>query len=165
MNSIGDAPAAEPSSGSCDTGSTVANASGQQVPQCTLRAAIQTVNALDNETPITFDIPSCDTPSIGVGSVLPAITAAGTVVDGTSESGDLVTIDGTGLAGKGDCLNVAAGEVTVQGMDLINCPTAIELQAPGGDKVQGNLIGVEADGTTPTQGVSVCRWIVALPAI
>jgi CSLREA domain-containing protein len=154
VNSTGDAAASDPSSGSCDTGSTVANAQGAQVPQCTLRAAIQTVNSLGNETPITFEIPtsSSSTPSITPGSALPAITAAGTVLDGTSESGDLVTIDGTGLGGKGDCLNVNAADVTVQGIDLNNCSTGVELQAPGNDKVQQDLIGVKADGSTPVRG-------------
>jgi CSLREA domain-containing protein len=154
VTSTGDAPAADPTSGSCDTGATVADAQGQQVPECTLRAAIQTVNALNDQTAITFEIPSSGTPSVTPASALPVITAAGTVVDGTTQAGGLVTIDGSGLGAKGDCLNVAGAKVTVQGLDLINCPTGIELQAPGSDEVQQDLIGLKSDGSTAAGGVT-----------
>jgi CSLREA domain-containing protein len=152
VNSTADAPAADPSSGSCDTGNTVANAQGSLVPQCTLRAAIQTVNALNNQTAVTFDIPSSTTPAITPASGLPTVTAAGTVIDGTSQTGGQVTVDG-GSAGKGvDCLNLAASGVTVKGVDLINCPAGVELQAPGNDKLQSDLIGLKTDGKTAASG-------------
>jgi hypothetical protein len=43
---------------------------------------------------------------------------------------------------------VTATQVTVQGIDIANCGTGIELGAPGGDRVQDDNIGVDLDGQT-----------------
>ena len=153
VNSTGDAPASSATSGSCDTGSKVLDATGASQPECTLRAAIQAVNAL-GKGQITFDIPGSALGPIKPASALPALTASGALIDGTTETGGLVTIDGGKLGKSGDCVNVAASGVTVKGLDLANCPTGIELQPPGDDKVQGDLIGFGADGVTAAHGVN-----------
>jgi hypothetical protein len=153
VTSSGDAPAANPLSGSCDTGQTVANALGQQVPECTLRAAIQTVNAIGTSgQQITFDIPQHNLAAIALTSALPAITAAGTTVDATTEAGGSIGLDGTKLGGAGSCLIARAAGIVIRGFDLANCPTGVELAAPGQDKVQGDVIGLAADGTTAAPG-------------
>jgi CSLREA domain-containing protein len=156
VTSTGDAPAANPSSGSCDTGHTVANALGQQVPECTLRAAIQTVNAIGTSgQQITFDIPGTAPGAIQLGSLLPVVTAAGTEIDGVSQPSGPVQILGPGESsaapsGAAGCLDVQAADVLIEGLDLGNCQVGIELQSPGQDEVQDDMIGLALDGETPT---------------
>jgi hypothetical protein len=148
VNSTGDAAAANPSGGSCDTGRTI-SASGQQVPECTLRAAIQAVSSGQaTTTQITFDFPPGVSGPIKLLSPLPSLTAAGAAIDGPE-----VEIDGTGLAAKGDCITVQAPEVSITGLDLVNCPNGIDLGPPGLDKVQGVVIGLDPSGT-PAAGHS-----------
>jgi CSLREA domain-containing protein len=155
VTSTGDAGAADPSSGSCDTGQSVADATGAQVPECTLRAAIQAVNAIGTGAQqITFDIPPSALTPIGLNSPLPAITAPGTIVDGTTEGGGSVGLDGTKLGGTGSCLTAQAAGIVIRGFDLANCPTGVELAAPGQDKVQGDVIGLAADGATAAPGTT-----------
>jgi hypothetical protein len=155
VTSTRDAAAADPSSGSCDTGQTVADATGAQVPECTLRAAIQTVNALGKSgQQITFNIPPASLAPIALAAALPAITAPGTTVDATTEAGGSVAIDGTKLAGTGSCLTAQATGIVVRGFDLANCPTGVELAAPGQDKVQGDVIGLGTDGVTKVTGIN-----------
>ena len=78
VNSTGDGAAINPSVRGCNTGNTVAGSGGQQVPECTLRAAIQTENAGNASTKtITFDIPGTAPGAIKLGSLLPLSTAAG----------------------------------------------------------------------------------------
>ena len=103
VNSTGDASDATPGDETCDTGST--NSEGD--PECTLRAAIEELNAIGGGD-ITFTIPVSDAGhsagvwTIAPGSDLPAIT--GTVdLDATTQTGwaawsPVVAIDGTGLA-------------------------------------------------------------------
>lgn len=161
VTSTGDSAASDPSSGSCDTGRTVADSTGAQVPECTLRAAIQAVNAIGRSSQkITFDIPSSALAAIKLNSALPAITAAGTTVDGTTESGGSIDLDGTKLAGTGSCLTAQASGVVLRGLRLANCPTGIELAAPGSDKVVGDVVGLAADGATAASG----RYGVAVDA-
>jgi CSLREA domain-containing protein len=156
VTSTGDAPAANPSSGSCDTGHTVANALGQPVPECTLRAAIQIVNAIGTSgQQITFDIPGTAPGAIQLGSLLPAVTAAGTEIDGASQPSGPVQILGPGESsaapsGAAGCLDVQASDVLIEGFDLGNCQVGIELQSPGQDEVQDDMIGLALDGETPT---------------
>ncbi len=153
VTSTRDVAAADPSSGSCDTGQTVADATGAQVPECTLRAAIQTVNALGKSgQQITFDIPQGSLAPIALASPLPAITAPGTTVDATTEAGGTVAVDGTKLAGNGTCVTAQAAGIVIRGFDLANCPIGVELAAPGQDKVQGDVIGLGSDGATRAPG-------------
>lgn len=153
VTSTGDAGAADPKSGSCDTGQTVPDATGAQVPECTLRAAIQAVNSGQaTTTNITFDIPAAPQGPIKLSSALPALTGTNAVIDGTTEPRGTVSVDGTGLAGKGNCITVQAGGVTVRGLDLANCPTGIDLGAPGLDKVQDDVIGLDSSGA-PAHGL------------
>ena len=84
VNSTGDAPAATPASGNCDTGHTVANSSATQVPECTLRAAIEAANAMNDGEAITFDLPPGVTPTISPSTPLDDLTAAGTTIDAST---------------------------------------------------------------------------------
>ena len=59
VNSTGDAPDSEPEDCECNTGNTIADGD----PECTLRAAIQTANACNDEIQVVFDIPDVE----GVG--------------------------------------------------------------------------------------------------
>jgi hypothetical protein len=155
VTSTRDAAAADPSSGSCDTGQTVADATGAQVPECTLRAAIQAVNALGKSSQqITFNIPPVGLAPVALASPLPAIIAPGTTVDATTEAGGSIAVDGTKLAGKGSCLTAQTTGIIIGGFDLQNCPIGVELAAPGQDKVQGDVIGLGSDGVTKATGVT-----------
>lgn len=65
---------------------------------CTLREAMENANLMTNAT-VTFDIPDCSSDCvINLQSTLPAITAVGTVIDGTTEpdydSEPVVIVDG-----------------------------------------------------------------------
>jgi CSLREA domain-containing protein len=152
VNSTGDAAAADPSSGSCYTGQTVADATDAQVPECTLRAAIQAVNALGTSgQQVTFNIPAAVLGPIKLGSNLPPITAAGTVIDGSSETAGKVQVLGTGAAtgtptGAAGCLDVQATSVVISDLFIGACQVGIELQAPGTDSVTGDVIGLDTDG-------------------
>ena len=87
VNSTGDAPAATPASGNGDTGHTVANSSATQVPECTLRAAIEAANAMNDGEAITFDLPPGVTPTISPSTPLDDLTAAGTTIDASTVAG------------------------------------------------------------------------------
>jgi hypothetical protein len=168
VNSTGDGGAINPSVRGCNTGNTVTGSGGAQVPQCTLRAAIETENAGNASTKtITFDIPGTAPGAIKLGSLLPPLTEAGTVIDGGSQPSGRVQILGPGESsaaptGAAGCLDVQAADVTIEGLDLGNCQVGIELQTPGKDAVYDNLIGVAVDGETKTP-CNYGVWISSSP--
>jgi hypothetical protein len=139
---------------------------------CTLRAAIETVNADKHATPtaVTFNVPGSKPAEITPASPLPAITSPiklegatqpGAAKEGASEEGRVVGVilDGTKAAGApGLELDTGAGESTVSGM-------AVQRFA-GGDGVllkgehqqvadsilYGDKVGVEVAGSNDTIG-------------
>ncbi|MCP3980130.1 MAG: right-handed parallel beta-helix repeat-containing protein [bacterium] len=128
VNSTADSVDVTPGDGICATAAAT----------CTLRAAIQESNAFAGVHLIDFNIPLADPGynagtgvfTIGVGSLLDAITRAGTVIDGTTQAvnqfdtnpgllgaGGTVGVGPDGKPGTGDEITlpqVAAPEVQVQ---------------------------------------------------
>lgn len=146
VNSTSDRPEVTPDDGICDTGNTV-TVDGSQVPECTLRAAIQEASASSNGvSTIKFDIPGGGVPVITVPDFLPHITQP-VVIDGTSQPGGSVKLEGPCLesifpATSRICpgLYIAAGGTTVKGLDLDNFFAGIVAADSGGDTIQGNTI-------------------------
>ncbi len=114
VNSAGDEVDFIPGDGTCriTAGSSV----------CTLRAAIQEVNAAPGPQTILFDLPEGDL-FIQPAHPLPPITA-NTTLDGTSQPGydgitPAVIVDGSSMNGKGFFVNQSAG-LFVKAMDIRN---------------------------------------------
>ena len=89
-----------------------------------LREAINYANANPGTT-ITFDIQSVAPWVINLGSALPQITAANTVIDGKSQSGwifgdpnAMVQVNGSGIGGNANGINIDAADVEVNGLIL-----------------------------------------------
>jgi CSLREA domain-containing protein len=87
VNSSGDRAATNSSQG-CKTGLSVGGK-----PECTLRAAIQTVNVGKGDA-IDFDIAGGGTPRIELVSSLPKLVRTSTI-DGTTQAGGIVEVSGT----------------------------------------------------------------------
>lgn len=107
VNSTGDAPDADPSDETCDTGATVGGA-----PECTLRAAMMAANARTGRTDVRFDLMGAGPHVISVGSALPLVTQSMSIV------GEGIVIDGTGVAANG--LEFYDAPVTVEGVVVRN---------------------------------------------
>jgi hypothetical protein len=149
VNSSGDAPALNPASGSCDTGNTVTDGSGNTVPECTLRAAMQVVDAVGGSSEsITFDIPGGGIPVFTPSSPFPTITVPVTI-DGTTEPGGWVTINGSGVGtSTAGVFQIQAAHVTISGLAVISSPRgAFDITGAGSDTVSGDLMGVTPGGT------------------
>ncbi len=95
VNATGDAPDSNPGDKTCDTGNTITR-DGTTEPECTLRAAIEEVNALKEAIAIHFDVPVADDPecdaqtsvcTIAPQSALPDLTAGGMSIDGYTQPG------------------------------------------------------------------------------
>ncbi len=142
VNSTGDAAAEDPADG-CDTGETIGT---DDVPECTLRAAIEAANAAGGGE-ITFDIDG--TPVIALGSPLPALTTS-TLIDGTSQAGGWVEVVGGGAA----TIELSAGTSRVTGLSLHGAERALSLTGGDGHVVEGTRLGVDleaqATGDTAT---------------
>ena len=157
VNSTGDAPAANPASGNCDTGNTVTNSSATQVPECTLRAAIEATNAMNDGEAITFDLPPGVTPTISPAAPLDDLTAAGTTIDASTVSGGFLTIDGSALnSSTGIGLEVSGANDIIQGFDIENVNTGIQVDSTGGgDTVVGNVVGLNSNTSSTPVGTGV----------
>lgn len=116
VNSAGDAEDVEVNDGGCDTGDTVAGSDGQEVAECTLRAAIQTVNTSDNALPplIAFDIRGETLPTIAIGEELPGIEQP-VIIDGTTQGAGNVLIMGS-ERGNGLVVHTGGSGSTIKGL-------------------------------------------------
>lgn len=111
-----------------------------------LRQAI--LNADVSKTPATIDFSVAGTIPVGA-TPLPPITAPVTI-DGSSAPGfsgaPVVTVDFQGTPGL--AVGTTAGGTTIRGLSLINASTAGLTLWGSNVTVQGNYIGLEADGRT-----------------
>ena len=125
----------------------------------TLRRAITNANSNGGLNTIRFNIPAAnigDVQSIKPGSALPFITAAGTIIDGTTQPGyagtPLIQLDGVNagasvngllINGVANCVVKALniGRFTATGLVIINAGAT-------NNTVQSCFIGVDAAGTT-----------------
>ena len=163
VNSAGDGEAVSGGTQGCNTGNTVTDGSGQQVPECTLRAAIQAENANSvDSAPITFTLPASANGTIQPATPLPALTAAGVTIDATPGPGGAVTLDGANVSGSATVgLELSGAGETVKDLVLQEWPTAIKIDsAAGGDVLTGNVIspssatvnlGVDVEGSPNNQ--------------
>lgn len=155
VNSTGDAADTDAPGGPfdevCSTGATLPDGT---TSECTLRAAIQTVNGSAVDT-ILFDVPEADANVTGgvvtitPGASLPAVTSP-VVIDGASQptfaGTPVVAIDGSAA---GDLLDLAGGSSTVRSLSLYgSADEAINIRVAGGNTIVGNWIGVLPDGVT-----------------
>jgi CSLREA domain-containing protein len=135
VNSTGDAPASKPADG-CYTGNTISGGD----PECTLRAAIQALNAGFADT-ITFAITGGNA-TIAPGSALPKITRANATIDGTTQSNGRVAID------KESLFVDHVGGVTIKGLNFTSSSSYGVVLVDGlNAKITGNKFGVAPDGT------------------
>jgi CSLREA domain-containing protein len=159
VNSTGDLPDTNTADGVCDTGQKV-TVGGQQVAECTLRAAIQEANARQaagkGEQTITFGIPGGGVPRIQPASALPDVQGTVTL-DGSTQAGGWVELNGA-LAGKTDGLRLTGTGSVVRGFVVNGFGQGIVLAGVGGHLVEGNRIGTDVNGTVAVGnaiGVSV----------
>lgn len=140
VNSAGDAADDDPGDGVCDTGGTV-EVGGSQVPECTLRAAIEEANASGEDT-IVFDI--AGTPSISPTSPLPAIEGS-VHLDATSQPDGTVVLAGGSAGEDADGLVLTGSQATISGLTITGHEgAAIVLAGDGGHRVEGSTIGGSA---------------------
>ena len=96
---------------------------------------------------LSFNIPGGGTPVLTPSSPYPAITVPMTI-DGTTEPGGWVTINGSGVGtGTGGVFPIQAPNVTVTGLSVISTPKgAFVISGAGSDTVSGDLLGVTPAG-------------------
>ncbi len=127
VNSTGDGSDATPGDGICET--SMGNST------CTLRAAIQEVNATAGSSAITiaFNITGAGVHTITLGSALTHVTRTNVTIDGTSQSGTLcndlwggsapvweIVIDAASITNGGLAFDSSADHGTVKGLEVKN---------------------------------------------
>lgn len=142
VNSVTDRPRAANAT-SCETGEFIANGDRE----CTLRSAIQAVNAGIGSI-IKFDIPGGGVPVITLTSSLPAITKS-VKIDATTQQGGKVEVRGGGLDIIG--LNLTADENEVRGFVMNGFvgdnSVCMRLQGGRNSVIAGNFLGTNTSGT------------------
>ena len=120
-----------------------------------LRQAISDSETLPGPNTITFNIPGPGPHTIAVGSFpLPPITQPITI-DGTTQPGyvdePLIELDGDAVSvSTVPGLAISAGNSTVRGLMINRFPeSGIGLTVNGNNTIEGNWIGLAADGVTP----------------
>ncbi|NBC16181.1 MAG: hypothetical protein GVY18_02570, partial [Bacteroidetes bacterium] len=146
VNSAGDAEDDNTGDDACDTGETVTGSDGQEAPECTLRAALQTVNASGSDVPprIAFDIPGEGVPTIAPGRDLPAIQRPVTI-DGTTQGAGSVLLQGDDR-GNGLVVRTSGSGSTVKGLIVSGFTVGIRLRDAKNVSVEGNAIVGNAAG-------------------
>lgn len=146
VNSTGDAGESSPGDGACETGGTILRGEQEEV-ECTLRAAIEEANANPGPDSILFDIPGDGTPTIAPGSALPDVT--GTVsIDGTSQPGSWVRIDGVG-AGDSSGIIIRGSGSKISGLWIVGFAQAALYVTGEGHRVTGSRFDVGFLATPP----------------
>ena len=133
------------------------DANGCDVTHCSIREAIQEANAnVGGADLIEFDISGDGPHTIQPASPLPRITQP-VVIDASSQ---IIELDG-GLSTPGPGLHIIAGDSLMRGLVIggfdgsgvrLERSASIEVSegsTNGGSVIEGSVIGVSADGTTP----------------
>ena len=123
-----------------------------------LRDAIINANATMGTDTISFNIPGPGVKVISLLIALPEVTDR-VVIDATTQPGyagaPLIELDGTGLgtAVNGNGLSIKAGGSTVRGLAIVNfrSGSGISLNSCDNNVIQGNYIGIGANGTIARQ--------------
>ena len=130
-----------------------------------LREAISNSNATDGVADtIDFDVPTGTDPGCVVGTGVCTITLATTlppvtdpvIIDGTTQPSfagtPVIVIDGSNVpfaSLTSDGLRIFAGNSTVKGLVIVDfIGDGIELLSAGGNTIEGNYLGIAADGVT-----------------
>lgn|GEM_PF-2901146 len=159
VNSNADTPDSDEGDGHCDTDGNLGNGD-----QCTLRAAIQEVNALSlcaSFMTINFDITGAGVHTITPATPLPSIKRP-VVIDGYSQPGAmantslasdnaviLIELDGHLLSAGANGLVLEKGNGgAVAGLVINRFPGAGILVKSSGNEISGNFIGTNATGTS-----------------
>ncbi|CAN5428108.1 hypothetical protein BH23BAC3_BH23BAC3_28250 [soil metagenome] len=147
VNSISDRPN-QGIEKNCDTGETV-EIDGENVPECTLRAAMEVAAERGIRDSISVNIPTAGPYIINLSSPLPALSSP-LVIDATTQPGfsglPLVTINGGGIS-NGFVLD--QGESTVRGLAIGGFTEAgIYITGPGGNIIENSYLGLDASGTS-----------------
>lgn len=169
VNSTGDDQTAESGDGHCDTGNNI-KVNGEETPECTLRAAIQEVNAGGWEGVIRFDIQGPSPHTIMPGSPYPGLKRP-VLITGFSSGGSKesplsissnppgVIINGSGAAGGTSGLTFTAGAVgsTVEGLSIIGFSGNGMIVATNDMVIKSNYIGITpyAASATPNTGSGI----------
>ncbi|RUL86751.1 DUF4394 domain-containing protein [Tautonia sociabilis] len=148
-----DTPDTEPANDSASTTTVVVSAGSVVVVNTedqgpgSLRQAILETNRLPGLQTITFAIPGAGIPTIRPLSALPPITDP-VIIDGLTQPGHRVELDGS-LAGPGvDGLVVLAGGTLIAGLAINRFGgSGIVLVGGGDNRILGNVIGVDTSGT------------------
>lgn len=151
VNSVGDAPNDAEAGARCDTGNTV----GDDVSECTLRAAIQAANADGSAQTISFDVDVVGPPQITLANDLPFLNAP-VAIDGTTQDGDWVELHSPNSSLQG--LRLSGAGSAVRGMLFSGFGYAVVVDGAGA-RVEGNRFGTGPSGNTitmqPATGVLV----------
>ena len=114
---------------------------------CSMREAIEAANAHAGADDINFSISGTPPHVIVLGSELPAITESVTI-DGTSDP-DAVVLQGSSAGPSANGLRVTGGSATIRGLVILNFAGGAGIRlGTSGNKVLGNIIGLEFTGTT-----------------
>ncbi|MGI9608300.1 MAG: LamG-like jellyroll fold domain-containing protein [Acidimicrobiales bacterium] len=164
VNSTGDSPDASAGDGVCDTGAL----NSASDPECTLRAAIEEVNASVNLTAIEFQMPDTEAgyQNLGAGNSwwsvqpstpLPVVTSNDATIDGRTQAtyasaqsfffnafGPSVELDGSVAGGRG--LEISASDTTVQALVINRFVTGLALTGGSDNVVVGNYVGADVSG-------------------
>ncbi|MDH4309384.1 MAG: SBBP repeat-containing protein, partial [Acidimicrobiia bacterium] len=159
VNTTGNSSDNNPGDGVCFTG----NNFGNNVPECTLRAAIQEANASGVVNKIHFNIPQTDTNysaspvrfRIRPSSLLPEISSpvtldASTQPEYATSGRPVIEVDGINVsASEENGFWITGGGTTVRGFVLNNWgDDAIDIEFNGGNTIVGNYVGTDVTGTT-----------------
>ncbi|MCA9261729.1 MAG: right-handed parallel beta-helix repeat-containing protein, partial [Planctomycetales bacterium] len=126
-----------------------------------LRRALENANANPGADVITFDIPGSEVHTIELLTPLPAITDAVTI-DGTTEpdyaGSPVVEVLGTQLTVAAHGFEVHASNTSIRGLSIggFSASGVNDAFIDGGTLIEGNYLGLRADGTTgAANGVGV----------
>lgn len=149
VNSTADRPNF-PGETNCDTGQLI-EIDGVEVPECTLRAALEAAAARGGANPITFNIPGSGLHTVSLQHALPVVPPQ-TTLDATTQPGyngtPLVAINGSGSITTAFTLN--HDESAIKGFSIGGFTGAGILINGGVDnRIQQCFIGVAPDGVTP----------------
>lgn len=163
VNSNSDNPHDSSDLTNCDTGELI-EIDGEELPECTLRAAIQTANARGGAT-IHFDIPG--EPLISVEDVddpLPPFESR-IILDGTTQAGGFVELTGplqifnatdigSNIDWAGLYIKQGGGGSEIRGMVIHNFPLANLKIGSGANNtiIENNRIGTDFSGTAAMGG-------------
>jgi hypothetical protein len=113
-----------------------------------LRQAIMNSNGTPGSNMINFAIAGTGVQSIEPTTPLPAITVP-VVIDGTTEMGASIELNGTNAGSSADGLDIQAGTSTIKGLAINHFGGhGIKLEIKGGDIVQQCFIGTNFGGTS-----------------